>query len=234
VIHDAWKKAHNMARTQGLHQQGLRRTKEPSKKHAGYIRARLDETRRDGVPSDEALKVCLHMVGPWLWTATTGHAPLLRKGENTGLYTLFKPTLFEDRYSQAEGHMGRGVSRSETHAHNGYILPPEKAFAHALAIVVRHGEHFDRWHEDDRTHAALARAVSSCGGRRWVGEVTQYTRREREGRLCEAFRREWGGVSCLTATTSTAEQSTAPTPRASIRRWSKHENPMDRNETLDG
>lgn len=87
----------------------------------------------------------------------------------------------------------RGVSRSETHAHNGYVLPPEKAFAHALAIVVRHGEHFDRWHEDDRTHAALARAVSSCGGRRWVGEVTQYTRREREKRLCEAYRREWGG-----------------------------------------
>jgi hypothetical protein len=122
------------------------------------------------------------MVGPWLWTATKGHAPLLRDGQNTGLYTLFKPTKFDDRYSQAEGHMEQAAGKP---AHNGH-LPADRAWS----LMVQHCNNYrppERWHENDATEARMRAATRSVGGWREIGKIDDYSRGRVMKAWCQAY-----------------------------------------------
>ena len=182
LIHAAWKAAHNTAKADGIHTQGQKRSKAPTKSVGEHITARIADLKAQGVTRDDAVAVLLHMVGPWLWTAKKGHAPLLRDGENTGLFTLFKPTRFEARYSQAEGHMEQGA----TPAHNGHI-PSARAWDIMLTIVSANRSQPERLHDNDGTNHRMRAATRLCGGWRELGMVTDYNRKRIGEKWCAGY-----------------------------------------------
>ena len=154
---------------------------------------RLTKPRRQQIKAreKEGGPGSVETVARWVYTSAHRSAVYLRNNGYDSPKTWLRPGNFIDYLEKAESGNG---SQNGNHGHNGYILPPAKALDHAIRHVARNGTHFDRWHEDERTHAALRKAASSIGGRVAVGELDEWKRRRVEQGFEEAYVAAWGGA----------------------------------------